>query len=188
MSHCTSLSDAELMDLVAAGNREAFAELFGRYWKKMLAIAFNKIRDIDEAEEIVQEIFVSLWSRRETLLAVTSVNNYLASCVKYQVIKVLAKENTRRKYIDQQLLAVSEPSLETPDWLGFSELQERLGKLVADLPETSRLVYHLSQEEGYSQRQIAEKLNITEKAVENRLRRALKTIRTGLSHLLLLFL
>lgn len=185
MSKYAVFSDHELLVMTAADDQDAYAELFDRYWEKMLSVAYSKIRDKDEAEEIVQDIFVSIWCRRQKLSSITSVGHYLAVAVKYQVIKVLARQNLQKKYIEHRIRLVNELTPQTPDWIEFEELKARLGKLVADLPEVSRIVYTLSREEGYTQKQIAEELNITEKAVENRLRRALKSIRSGLDHLLL---
>lgn len=188
MSLYQAYTDTELIAFMKGGDESAFSEIFDRYWPKMLMVAYNKIKDMDEAEEIVQDIFVSLWGRREELELVSSLNNYLAVSVKYRVIKVLARRSVRQKYVDQTLHSFRVSDNTTEDWLNFEELHTRLERLVAALPETSRLVYQLSREAGYSHRQIAEELNITEKAVENRLRRTLQSLRMALNHFLFSFL
>lgn len=177
-------TDNELLNLLAKGSDAAFTEIYNRYWKKLFAVAAAKIQDMEEAEEIVQEIFVSLWKRRESLQITTALDRYLVVSVKYRVIKVLARRHHSRQYIS----SLQAPGLEddsTQQWLAFEELQERLEALVSGLPEKCQLVYRLSREKGYSQQQIAEALQISEKTVEAHLGKALKTLRHGLNQFLL---
>ncbi|MET6995971.1 RNA polymerase sigma-70 factor [Chitinophaga defluvii] len=180
-------TDSELLRLLKAGSESAFTEIYNRYWHKLFAVAAARIQDMDEAEEIVQEIFVSLWRRREELDITSGLEVYLAVSVKYRVIKILGKRYQKRKYKDSlDVMGMVDDS--TQQWLEFEELKARLGKLVAGLPEKCQLVYRLSREKGYSQKQIARELNISEKTVEAHLGKALKTLRTGLNQFLSSFL
>jgi RNA polymerase sigma-70 factor (family 1) len=182
------LTDSELLSLMQQGDEKAFTEIFNRYWKVVLVVAANKTGDLDEAEEIVQDIFVSLWNRREQLQLTSSLKNYLTVSVKYKVIKTLAKRNMYQKYVDHSKYANDLTDDSTQEWLAFEELRYRLGELVAELPEKCRLVYQLSRDTGYSQKQIAEELGISEKTVEAHIGKALKTLRTGLDQFLFSFL
>jgi len=179
------LNDKDLTSLLQEGNEHAFTEIYNRYWSKLFAIAVNKIKDLDEAEEIVQDIFVSLWKRRNELGTIDTLSPYLAVSVKYRVIKVLDKRNHQQKYSDYRQHAVNLSDDSTQQWLEFEELKSRLAVFVADLPEKCRLVYQLSRESGYPQKKIATELGISEKTVEAHLGKALKTLRTRLSQFLL---
>ncbi|CAL1516465.1 RNA polymerase sigma-70 factor [Chitinophaga sp. MM2321] len=179
-------TDIELLQLLKAGRESAFTEIYHRYWDRLFAIAVARIQDPDEAEEIVQEIFVSLWRRREELEITSGLSVYLAVSVKYRVIKILAKLHQQRKYKDS-LDAMTLVDDSTQEWLEFEELKERLSKLVADLPEKCQLVYRYSREKGYTQKQIAEELNISEKTVEAHLSKAMKTLRAGLNQVFFSF-
>ncbi|MCF0072930.1 RNA polymerase sigma-70 factor [Dyadobacter sp. CY261] len=183
----TQRTDLELLDLMRSGHESGFTELYNRYWKTLLVIATNKTGDLDEAEEIVQDIFVSLWRRKEELKLTSSLKNYLAVSVKYRVIKSLAKQNLKSRFGDDRSFQYDLIDDSTQQWLEFEELQRRLSDLVAELPEKCRLVYKMSRESGYSQRQIAEELGISEKTVEAHLGKALKTLRTGLNQFLFSF-
>ena len=141
--------------------------------------------ELDEAEEIVQDIFVSLWKRRNDLGEINTLSSYLAVSVKYRVIKMLDKRSSRQKYTDYTRPALSLTDDSTQQWLEFEELRSRLAVFVADLPEKCRLVYQLSRESGLSQKRIAEELSISEKTVEAHLGKALRTLRTRLSQFLL---
>lgn len=185
MSTYASYSDCELLDLLRSGDRSAFAEIYNRYWKKLFTVATNKIGQPEEAEEVVQDIFISLWNRREDIIITTSLGAYLAVSVKYRVIKVLAKRNQYNKYAvhSQAILPITTNS--TEEWFEFEELRSRLEVLVANLPEKCRLVYKASREAGFSQKQIAQEFGISEKTVEAHIGKALKSLRTGLGQIFL---
>lgn len=175
------LSDEELFLLIRSGEEAAFSEIYNRYWKKLLTVAINKTDgNVEEAEEIVQDIFVSLWKRRDQLELSSNLGNYLAASVKYRVIKNLARKDLRRRYESENPHIFSTSDNSTQDWLDFEELQSRLEALVAALPERCQLIYRMSRENGYSQKEIAGELSISEKTVEAHLGKALKSLRNGL--------
>ncbi|ARS39350.1 hypothetical protein CA265_06675 [Sphingobacteriaceae bacterium GW460-11-11-14-LB5] len=183
-----SLTDDELVLLLKESNHTAFEELYNRYWKKTLSLAVHKSGDLNEAENIVQDIFVSLWNRREVLVINTSFNNYLFVSVKYRVIKFLDKLRSIRIY--QENMAVSADVLDdsTQQYLDFEELRDRLEKLICALPEKTSLIYRMNKDEGMSHREIAQSLNMTEKAVNSQLVRTKKILRAGLDTFLCGFL
>lgn len=185
MSAYLGYSDFELLDLLRSGDKDAFAEIYNRYWKSIFTVATNKIGHFEEAEEIVQDIFISLWNRREEIIINSNLNAYLSVSAKYRVIKVLAKRNQHNKYVvdSQNILPITANS--TDDWFEFTELRSRLEVLVANLPEKCRLVYKASREDGYSQKQIAQEFGISEKTVEAHISKALKSLRTGLGQIFL---
>ena len=173
------LSDVELVSLMKQDDSLAFTEIYKRYWKKLFSVAANKAGDVEEGREIVQNVFISLWNRRQELEIKKSLGNYLAVSVKYRIINLLDKQNNHQKYLTH--LQLTEIDDSTQQWLEFTELKERLAGLVAELPEKCRLVFVLSREQGHSQKEIAEKLGISEKTVEGHLTKAIKSLRTGLS-------
>jgi RNA polymerase sigma-70 factor (family 1) len=185
LPQCT---DQELLSLMRSGQESGFTEIYNRYWKTLLVIAANKTGDLDEAEEIVQDIFVSLWNRKSELQLTSHLKNYLAVSVKYRVIKWLAKRNLKSRIVGDHTGHYNLIDDSTQEWLEFEELQQRLSELVAGLPEKCRLVYQLSRESGYSQKQIAEELGISEKTVEAHLGKALKSLRSGLNQFIFSFL
>ncbi|ASU34467.1 RNA polymerase sigma-70 factor [Mucilaginibacter xinganensis] len=185
MCNYTILNDKELSGLLGEGDEHAFTEIYNRYWSKLFAIATNKLRELDEAEEIVQDIFISLWKRRDELSVIDTLSSYLAVSVKYRVIKTLDKRNSQQKYAEYSQYTATITDDSTQQWLEFEELKSRLAVFVADLPEKCRLVFQLSREAGYSQKKIAAELGISEKTVEAHLGKAIKTLRTRLSQFLL---
>jgi len=180
MTVYVSHSDAELMQLLHRGEDLAFTELYNRYWKILFQVAAGKTNSLAEAEELVQDLFMDIWKRRATIDITSNPRAYLAVALKYRIINLLAKRQRRIRFEQKagQELTIADSS--TEQWLGFNELNDRIARLVADLPEKCRLVYQLKKEEGYSQREIAARLRISEKAVEANISRALKALHVGI--------
>lgn len=179
--------DAQLVTLLCSGDHAAFTEIYNRYWERMLYMAGIKYGSVAMAEEIVQEIFLDLWNRREQLQIEKSLGAYLAVAVKYKVINAQAKS---RKEISLQNEAIQkiEPA-ENPveEWVRFQELRQMISEGINKLPERCRITYQLSREEGLTLKEVASRLNITEKAVEANITRALKLLRTSIKHFLFSF-
>ncbi|WP_028296524.1 RNA polymerase sigma-70 factor [Olivibacter sitiensis] len=183
MQQYKGLSDDELIALVKSSDDLAFEEIYNRYWKRMLSVAANKVERIEDAEEIVQDIFVSLWNRREAIEIKSSLDHYLAVAVKYKVIKALDKNSNKQKYI-AYLGSNGYVDDSTREWLEFEELKNQLSLWVGQLPEKCRIVYQLSREVGFSQKEIAQHLNIAEKTVEAHIVKATKVLRAKLAHIM----
>lgn len=182
------LSDNDLLYLMSKDREQAFNELFNRYWDKLLQKAIQKIDDVMEAENIVQDVFVSLWRRRKELKITNSFSHYLLVSVKYRIIKVLNRQRVRRVYFEEGCSSIDLLDDSTRQYLDFVELQERLEQLVGNLPEKARLIYRMNKEEGMSYREIASELDITEKAVDAHLGRVKKALRSGLQRFLSVYL
>lgn len=187
MSAYSSYSDQKLTTFLKNGDKSAFTEIYNRYWKKMFALACQKINDPEEAREIVQQIFIRLWERKDKLEITSTLVAYLSVSVKYRIINALNMHYVRKNYIDN-LPSWSELDDSTQEWLDFEEVKERLAILVSNLPEKCRLVFVMSREQGQSQKQIAEALNISEKTVEAHLGKAIKSLKIGLRSFLLTLL
>jgi RNA polymerase sigma-70 factor (family 1) len=178
----STFPDSELLSLLSEGKVAAFDTLYNRYWKKALSLAHHKTGDLMEAENVVQDVFVSLWKRRNSLQLNGPFENYLVVSVKYRVLKVLAKRAAQRT----ESLDIAGDLIDdaTQEYLAFDELRTRLEKLIGTLPEKSQLVYRLSKEDGKSYKEIAAELDISEKAVDAHLVRAKRTLRAGLGSFL----
>jgi RNA polymerase sigma-70 factor (ECF subfamily) len=180
-------NDAALLVLLSRGDDKAFTEIYNRYWDKMLFVAGIKCRDLGIAEEIVQDIFLDLWRRRSELSVTGELEAYLAVSVKYRVINAQAKMKRALRYRSEAIGNSPEQVNPTEQWLSFQELKVRLSELVNKLPEKCRITYQLSKEEGLSQKEIAFRMNVSEKSVEANLARAMKSLRLNLKRFLFVF-
>lgn len=174
--------DSSLLTLLREGDMVAFEELYERYWSKLYSAAYRRLSNREAAEEIVQDIFTSLWLKRAVLEINSSLENYLYTSVKYMVFAAFQKESNRKayeSYFTHVNNNVDNSTLETLDW---NELKRSVGTEVEKLPEKCRKVYELSRKEFRSNKEIAFSLGISEKTVENHLTRALRTLRINLKH------
>ncbi|MBE8721846.1 RNA polymerase sigma-70 factor [Sphingobacterium pedocola] len=180
-------TDVELLSLLIQSDAVAFTEIYNRYWKKLFVLAANRMHNLEDAEEVVQDIFTSLWNRRDKVEITSELSSYLAVSVKYRVIRTLNRYYNMQKYVDAALTdhAIDDS---TQQYLAFDELRTELGKYVQQLPEKCKLVFQLSREEGYSQKQISEELGISEKTVEAHLGKAFKTLRSKLTNFMVTLL
>jgi RNA polymerase sigma-70 factor (family 1) len=174
------LTDAELMDFLKSDDHAAFTEIYNRYWDKLFAVAYNRIDDELEAEEVVQNIFLSLWKRRLTLKLTYSLSTYLSVAVKYQVITRLAQLHREKMQHEKLFLSTVEGIETTSEWLSEKELKQQIEQCINSLPEKCRIVFLMSREQGLSNSKIAEELNISEKTVEGHITKALHTLRGSL--------
>lgn len=184
----TKSTDQELIALIAKDNREAFAALYQRYWDKVFAVALHRLGDVHEAEEVVQEIFLSLWARRNSLKLTHSLQTYLSVAVKYRVINHLARQYRRQLHLNE--LTNTAPAIlnNTVEWLNEKELRSQLEKGIGALPEKCRIVFLLSREENKTYAEIAAELNISQKTVEAHMGKALSTLRQSIKVAAPLFL
>jgi RNA polymerase sigma-70 factor (family 1) len=178
-------TDMQLVDLLSRDDRPAFTELYNRYWGRLFSVAANKLdKDLESAEELVQDIFLDLWRRRKDLGTIANVPGYLAVAVKHKVIDARIKRKRLKVYRARSSNSLSIVDRSTEEQLRYNELQRRLKLVVQDLPERSRLIYTLSRDSGYSHKQIAHRLSISHKTVEAHLSRIVKLIRSKLRSML----
>ncbi|TKC63984.1 RNA polymerase sigma-70 factor [Pedobacter hiemivivus] len=184
MAVYSNLSEQELSTLLKEGDKYAYTEVYNRYWRKMFVVAHKRLGDQQDAEEIVQDIFVNLWRKRETFVLTTSFQNYFAVAVKFEILDVMRKRAHAAAYEKELGLSYTEEDISTLRELDLYELQERLQLTINLLPEKCQLVFRLKHDKGYSQKHIAEELDISEKTVEAHLSKARKTLKNKFGNLL----
>jgi RNA polymerase sigma-70 factor (ECF subfamily) len=180
MRQYSKFSDSNLLALLRQGDIVAFEELYERYWSKLYSAGYKRLRNREAAEEIVQDIFTSLWIKRASLVINSSFENYLYSCVKYKVFAAFQKESNRRAYEGYVVHLNKDVDNSTMEAIDWNELKRNVSTEVEKLPEKCRKVYELSRKEFRSNKEIAFSLGISEKTVENHLTRALRTLRINL--------
>lgn len=181
-------TDSELITLICDGNENAFTEIYNRYWKQVLYYAVQKTGDMTAAEDIVQDVFVSLWKRREQLEIKSEFKNYLIVSIKYRVLKFLNRERIKRLAEESNGLTYDLLDDSTQQYLDFDELRSALEEMICKLPEKSALIYRMNKDEGRSHREIAYEMGMSEKAVNSNLVRTKKILRAGLHTFLFGFL
>lgn len=168
------------IDRILSINRKTFEDAYHRYWEKVYAVCYNNIRDVEIAKEMVQDIFKSLWERR-TELGLENVERYLVRSAKLKAFEFIRNKTTRQKIDEFNYQGCINSSNCTEEQIFFNDLKENVDLLVDSLPCQCKRVYKMSREDGLSNREIAEKLTISERAVEYHITRAMRTLKVNLA-------
>lgn len=182
MSTTTPTTDTELFDALRSGRSAALDELFRRYYVDLCRTAVRFVMDETTAEDIVQEVFTKLWTKRDRLPADTqSVAAYLRRAVRNRSLNYL-RDRKRMPVDDGELPELTADSALQPGRaMEAEETQLRITRAIDRLPERCRLVFVMSKVEHMSHREIAEGLDISVKTVENQMTRAYKFLREWLA-------
>lgn len=163
---------------IAQGDEKAFKMLFDYYYKHLVIFAIRYIDDKDLSESIVQNVFVKLWEKRETL-QIESVHAYLLTAVRNQCQNELKHQKIVRAY--EKNFIPGEWMTETvyPD----QEVMARINEVIDQMPEQRRKIFKMNRLDGMRYKEIADKLEISPKTVEVQIGKALKYLRDNLIQL-----
>ncbi|GAB3914043.1 RNA polymerase sigma-70 factor [Larkinella knui] len=172
----STCSDEDILKSIGENNDElAFAELYNRYFRLLFNYTFSKVNDRFAAQEIVQELFVTIWQQRHRN-AVQCGRSYLFSSTKNLIISHYRKEYTRRFHYNQWEIQTEDSIDLTDQQLLTSDLQNRYEKGLHRLSPKCKDVFLLSRK-GHSNREIARQLDISEKTVEQHITKALRILK-----------
>lgn len=161
-----------------AGNRSVFRDLFDNYYEPLSRYCMRFVSDQEDAEEIVQDVFVMLWEKRDQISITTSLNAYLFRSVKNKALNYKTHLNVRKSYTDH-IIATTEISSEADD-MAQQELQTMYEAALESMPEKRRQIFEMSRKDGLKYAEIADKLSISVKTVEAHLSKALEDLRMKL--------
>lgn len=181
MRAVASYSDEALVSSMADGNQWAFTSLYRRYWEPLFITAVKVIRSREDAADIVQEVFLSLWNRRRDIALRGSLPAYLQTSVKYHAIHYIERNITRRNYLETLANLAAESAAPAVDTiLQVKELQEIVEAVTQQMPPRMRAVYEFSRKEHLSHKEIAAELGMSEETVKKHIQHALQLIRAAL--------
>lgn len=154
----------------------ALDEIYHRYWQHLYTASYNILKDKAACEDILQDLFLDIWQKRKTLDIAVSLRAYLATSVRYNVFRHIKKGTARELLYDKVDERFTPASAEA--MMQQKELDILIENAVAGLPGKCQEVYRLSREEMLSHKEIASRLDISIKTVENHLTIALRKLRT----------
>jgi RNA polymerase sigma-70 factor (family 1) len=170
-------TERDLLKKIAGGDEQAYKELFHHHWNNIYSVALVLTKSVELAEDMVQDIFLKIWQKREQFTAIERFEDYLFIMARNHIYTEL-KKKSRDENFRQQVQTYFESSVSNADiTLLTKETQEQIRKAIQQLTPQQQLVYKMSREEGLTHEEIAEKLNISRNTVRNHIVQSLKQIR-----------
>ncbi len=179
-------TDASLLILIRNGDISAFEKIFNIYYPVLCIYAKKIVGDLDEARDIVQDVFVKVYNDRDNLAIDTSIKSYLYKAVhnaSLNRIKQIKIHRHHHEYIKNQA-----PFSEDHDTMIKAELEEKIWQIIQSLPDKCRKIFEMNRFEGKKNKEIAETLGISIRTVETQISKALKILREHLLSSLFAFL
>lgn len=174
-------TDKEYVECLRKDDFVAFDALFHKYSLRLYAFALSITRNSFAAEEITQIVFLKIWENRIRINEHLSFKSFLFSVAYHETISWLRKEKSEKRRIDEFVKKNGYWSNETEASVEFRNIEGLANRLIEEMPEKRKEIFRLSREAGFSNKEIAGKLNISLKTVENQMTSALRFLRENLS-------
>lgn len=175
-----NLNDSELVSLLKKNDDRAYNEIYQRYKWVLFLHALKRIRNREEAKDIVQELFITLWDKRREMEIKGHLSGYLFTAVRNRVIKFISHQQVESVYISSLGNSINAGICITDHRTRENNLAEIIEKEIQDLPEKMRQVFILSRKHNLSHKEISAQLGIEETTVKRQISNALKILRTKL--------
>jgi RNA polymerase sigma-70 factor (ECF subfamily) len=176
-------SDDNLLRCLQQGDEQAFEQIYLRYASDLVGFAAGRVQSLAEAKDIIQEVFLSLWTRRSEINITRSIRSYLYAAARYKIIDHIRK-NMQRGYYVNLLASLSRDGENTIyDDLIYKEMDGIIDGAIDQLPSRTREVFLMSRKRHLSVREIAQQLDLSEQTVKNQLSAALKRLRPLMQNL-----
>lgn len=181
MSEANSYSEIELLALVSTGDRQAFTRLYSQYLDAAYHYVYLFTKCKDEAEEILQEVFVKIWENRERLAEVQSFKNYLFKAAKNRVLDEVRKLQVRHRVFTEIKRGKTVNDESTTDAIAYKDYYRVVQQAIEKLPPKRKLIFRMNTENGLSHDEIAAQLGVSKSMVKNQLYKAYEFVRQYLS-------
>lgn len=181
-------NDDDLFKSLKKGRSQSFELVFKKYYKRLCLFAYDYTNQLETAEDIVKDVFVLLWNNRDKVEINTSLSGYLFTSVRNACINYLQRDKRRNKTVSFEEvirlnIKMNEPYSDNyiPGNIFARELENKLLEKIEELPGSCKEIFKLSRFEGLSHKEIAEKLNLSEKTIKTQIYKALKKLKSILS-------
>ena len=188
MAAYKTYTDTQLTDLLRSGDHLAFTEIYRRYTGILQGHAYARLNDRDEAMDLVQELFTTLWTKRDTLSFRGNLSGYLYIAVRNGVLNRISRKKLADDYLTSLQDFIDQGEALTDHLVREKELASIIESEINALPEKMRIIFEMSRKGGFSHQEIAEKLNISKKTVKNQVNNSLKILKGKLGPLFFFFI
>jgi len=173
------LTDIEILTCWKEGDNKYFNLLYKRYFTSLLSIAIKKLKSVEIAKEIVQDVFLEVYLHQESIDPAGNFKGYLFTILQRKIISHYRKELSKQLRQEHAPEHFQSPPLDASEQLEFKELQQQIINRVNKLPKQCKTVFELSRYEMLSHKEIAAYLNISTNTVEQHIRKALRRMGWG---------
>ncbi len=180
MNNYSELSDLQLVSLLEEGDRLAFTEIYDRYIFVLLNHAYNKMRNREEAKDVVHEVFAMLWSKRSELKVNLNLAGFLYTSVRNNVLNQFAHHGVQSRYLESVRNFVESEEPVTDHLIREKQLSTLIDREISSLSPKMKEVFQLSRREHLSHKEISERLDISEQTVSKHVTNALKILKVRL--------
>lgn len=180
------ISDKAVISSLRLGDKKVYEQLFLDNYKNLVLYAKKFVMETETARDLVQDVFVYLWDKRQKLTIDKSLSSYLFRAVHNACINYLKRESTKENYIKHFLIKLNEGTYKTAasedayELVVHKDLKERIERIIETLPEQCRNIFRMSRFRGMKNKEIAEIYSISPRTVETQIYRALKILKEKL--------
>lgn len=186
MSVFNTYNDQELVGLLKAGDKHAYTEVYNRYKFLLYIFAYKRLGQREDALDVVHELFLSLWERRDNLNITGQLLPYLYTAVRNRIIDKVTRQKLMSRYIDEFREYLYTADIPTDHLARQRNLKALIDQEIAALPPKMRRVFELSRQTNLTRSEIARELNLSEDTVKSHMHHALKILKTKLGPLFVL--
>ncbi len=176
-----------LLEGLKNGDHDAYKAVFDLYWDPLFSYALRKIKSSEDAKEIVQSLFLQLWEGRERIDDV-NLDHFLKVCIRNKCVDFIRRQLLQGRYTEHCRNYTAIAAWETQNAISVNEIARQVEFGLKYLPEKSQQVFRLSRFEGYSTREIADEIQLSEKSVQYHLTKAMKVMKVCLKDFILTYL
>ena len=173
-------NDIVLVENLQKGSIDAFDLLYEKYSGKLYSFGLKYLRSTDEAEELVQSVFLKIWENHKILRKESSFKSYLFTIAYNDICKLFRKRNYNKKFIEETLYENNQHSTQSEESIDYQSVLARVRHIVDKLPERQRKIFEMSRFEGKSTKEISEEIGLSPGTIDNYISKSLKFIRSRL--------
>lgn len=173
--------DPELVQKLQKGDTDAFDLVYKKYAGKLYGFSLKYLKSTSATEELVQSVFLKIWENHKSLKKESSFKSYLFTIAYNEICNIFKQRTHLQKYISEQMIANPQSSSETDDLINYNSTKEQIDLIIAKLPDKQKIIFLKSRQEGKSNKEIAEELELSSGTVDNYISESLKFIRKNLN-------
>lgn len=171
-------TDIELVEKLQKGDIEAYDLIYEKYSGKLYYFGLKYLQSSDEAEELVQTVFLKLWENYKTLRKESSFKSYLFTIAYNDICKIFRKRSYNQKFIEDSLYENSQSSSYSEESIDYQSVLNRVRQITENLPERQRVIFEKSRFEGKSTKEISQELGLSPGTIDNYISKSLQFIRS----------